>query len=307
MGIIIRTLRSVAKSVGILKKKTVVFDTKYVNYYTGPEEDMKTIVSCLSMSGGGNITAEKDEASGLVMMCINNPQKRNAFSGKMMVELHNAVAEIEKWKAGKGLILYGADGHFCSGGDLSFARKNCNPRAGFQMATIMSNTLHRLHNLPIMTVAVIEGAGALGGGAELAVACDFRLASRSTAGIGFVHGRMGIIPAWGGVTWLSDVVGCHKALDLISSSQIVTPYEGVQIGIIDAVISDDNPLNDAKEWLKARTQCNTEVIHAMKAAIRNVRELTYKMSLPVERRIFAPLWGGPANRLALQRNMKHKL
>ncbi|XP_049834069.1 ethylmalonyl-CoA decarboxylase-like [Schistocerca gregaria] len=307
MGIVIRTLRSIAKSLGMLKKQNKGPDTRYVNYYTGPEEDMTTIILSLSENGGGNITMEKDETTGLVMICINNPQKRNAFSGKMMVELHNAVTEIEKWKTGKGLILYGAEGHFCSGGDLSFARENCNPHAGFQMATIMTNTLHRLHNLPIMTVAVIEGAGALGGGAELAAACDFRLASTSAAGIGFVHGRMGIIPAWGGVTWLADVVGCHKALDLISSSQIVTPSKGIQTGIIDAIISDDNPLDDAREWLKARTRSDPEVIHAMKAAIRNVRELAYKTSLPVERRIFAPLWGGPANKLALQRNVKHKL
>jgi ethylmalonyl-CoA/methylmalonyl-CoA decarboxylase len=82
-----------------------------------------------------------------------------AVSGKMMVELADAIDILESWNVGKGLIIYGHGHNFCSGGDLNMARMLSNPDDGFRMAVFMQRVLHRLETLPLISVALIEGTG----------------------------------------------------------------------------------------------------------------------------------------------------
>lgn len=77
----------------------------------------------------------------------------------MIIDLHDAVEELEKWNEGKGVILKGAGGNFCSGGDLNFARATGTPEEGFMMSTFMQDTLNRFQRLPLISVALVEGAG----------------------------------------------------------------------------------------------------------------------------------------------------
>lgn len=72
-----------------------------------------------------------------------------------MVQMDNHISQLEKWTAGKGLILMGAQGNFCTGGDLNFVRKALH--YGAEMAAFQHNTLTRLHNLPLISVALIQG------------------------------------------------------------------------------------------------------------------------------------------------------
>lgn len=157
------------------------------------------------------------------------------LSGKMMVDLHDVVEELEKWETGKGVILKGSSGNFCSGGDLDFARQTGTAEEGYMMSSFMHHVLNKFQRLPLISVAVIEGIGALGGGAELAVSCDFRLMSGKSKAFGFVHAKMGILPAWGGTTRLVEKIGYNRALDLLSSARILNPGECLKIGLVDEV------------------------------------------------------------------------
>lgn len=76
-----------------------------------------------------------------------------------MVDLADAVGTLESWSTGRGLILYGHGHNFCSGGDLNMARKFSNPDDGFRMAVFMQKVLDQLENLPLISVALIEGMG----------------------------------------------------------------------------------------------------------------------------------------------------
>lgn len=78
-------------------------------------------------------------------------------------------------------------------------------------------------------------SGALGGGAELSVACDFRLVTETCQGIGFVHAKMGILPAWGGTNKLVEKVGYAKALDILCSARVMSPSECFKIGLVEDV------------------------------------------------------------------------
>uniref|UniRef100_A0A8C8DK32 Ethylmalonyl-CoA decarboxylase n=1 Tax=Oryzias sinensis TaxID=183150 RepID=A0A8C8DK32_9TELE len=99
---------------------------------------------------GGSIDLLKQD-SGIAVLTINNPPRMNAFSGAMMVDLEEKVTQLENWTDGKGVIVQGAAQTFCSGSDLNAVRAM----------------------LPLISVALVEG-NALGGGAELTTACDFR-------------------------------------------------------------------------------------------------------------------------------------
>lgn len=115
-----------------------------------------------------------------------------------MVDFRDCVEELETWEEGKAVILHGKEGNFCSGGDLNFARSAGNPEAAEGMSTWMHDALTRLKQLPLVSVCLVQGF-ALGGGAEIAVSCDYIIAAEN-AKLGLVHGKMGIITAWGGST-----------------------------------------------------------------------------------------------------------
>ena len=104
-----------------------------------------------------------------------------------MVELADHVTELSQWEDGKGLILRGVDNTFCSGGDLTTVSAILNSRDGDRMSQFMHDTLTRLHALPLVSVALLQGV-ALGGGAELTTACDVRVMTK-TAKLGFVQVR----------------------------------------------------------------------------------------------------------------------
>ncbi|XP_069693660.1 ethylmalonyl-CoA decarboxylase-like isoform X2 [Periplaneta americana] len=245
---------------------------KYLSYYSGQEPSTAEIRARLLQSTGGSVDLEKNEETGIATLCLNHPERRNAVSG----------------------------------GDLNMARLLSNPDDGFSMAIFMQKVLHRLENLPLISVALIEGTGALGGGSEIAVACDFRLLTSNAGGIAFVHTRLGITPAWGGCTRLVCKVGYTKALDLLATGRKVSGEEALKIGIVDGIVDSENAFTEAVEWLKIRVQSDVEVVKSLKTMARNAEVMSYDESLAEEKRLFAPLWGGPANKAALSKNIKHK-
>uniref|UniRef100_A0A1B6FY39 Ethylmalonyl-CoA decarboxylase n=1 Tax=Cuerna arida TaxID=1464854 RepID=A0A1B6FY39_9HEMI len=273
-----------------------------VSVYQGVNHSCDDIALYLSEYTGGSVDIMMDEQSGIATLLLNHPEKKNSITGKMMVDLSNAIKQLESWEAGKGILIYGADNNFCSGGDLNFAQKTGTAEGGYKMATFMQNVLTRLQNLPMVSVAFIEGF-AIGGGAELAISCDFRLFSNKDAAMGFVHGRMGIIPAWGGLTTAIQTLGYRTALDLVTTARVVRAAEAEQLGLSDALVSD---LSGALDWLAQRTQYDVSVVRAVKCVANNTRQLGSDNLLDFEKRVFSPLWGGPANKLALSQRIKHK-
>jgi enoyl-CoA hydratase/carnithine racemase len=117
---------------------------------------------------------------------------------------------------------------------------------------------------------------------------------------------MGITPAWGGCTRLVHTIGYAKALDLLATGRRVSGEEALHIGLADGIVDTKNALTEASEWLKIRTKCDIGVLKSLKIMTHNAKEMSKQESLTEERRLFAPLWGGPAQRAALNENIKHK-
>ncbi|XP_060094981.1 ethylmalonyl-CoA decarboxylase isoform X1 [Heteronotia binoei] len=272
------------------------------NHADGFEE--KEIKKKLQQFTGGSVNLSKKE-DGIGILTLNNPKLMNAFTGTMMIELQEKVAELENWEDGKGLIIHGAENTFCSGSDLNAVKLLSSPKDGMNMCMFMQNTLTRLMRLPLITVALVQGK-ALGGGAELTTACDFRLMTPESE-IRFVHKQMGLVPGWGGASRLVQILGSSPALKLLSGAVKVHPEHAVHIGLIEAILSpSDEPLEETCTWLKLHTKGPAEVIRAVKKVVVAGRELQLEMALRTEMKIFGTVWGGPANLEALTQRLKHK-
>uniref|UniRef100_UPI003AADC6CE ethylmalonyl-CoA decarboxylase n=1 Tax=Centroberyx gerrardi TaxID=166262 RepID=UPI003AADC6CE len=261
---------------------------------------------------GGSIDLLQQE-SGIAVLTINNPARMNAFSGSMMVDLEERVSQLENWTDGKGLIIQGAAGTFCSGSDLNAVRAISNPQDGMKMCMFMQDALTRLLRLPLISVALVEGR-ALGGGAELTTACDFRLMAPGSV-IQFVHKHMGLVPGWGGAARLVRVVGSQNALKLLGGALKVDPELAVQIGLADGVLDAPQEAGEggtiglpqqAENWLHRYTKGPAPVIRAVKRVVSAGRELPLSEALRTEKEVFGTVWGRPANLQALASKSKHK-
>ncbi|CAL8261050.1 unnamed protein product [Boreogadus saida] len=261
---------------------------------------------------GGAVDLLTQGDTGLAVLTVNNPSRMNAFSGAMMVELEERVSQLESWTQGKGLIVRGAAGTFCSGADLNAVRAMSNPQDGMKMCMFMQDALTRLQRLPLVSVALVEGR-ALGGGSELSTACDFRLMAPDSV-IQFVHKHMGLVPGWGGAARLVRLVGDRHALRLLGGALKVDPELGLRIGLADGVLEEGAPqdgdegvaLRQAEEWLSRYTKGPAEVIRAAKRVVSSGRELPLTEALRAEKEVFGTVWGGEANLRALAGKTKHK-
>ncbi|XP_014877890.1 ethylmalonyl-CoA decarboxylase [Poecilia latipinna] len=259
---------------------------------------------------GGSVDLLKQD-SGVAVLTINNPARMNAFSGSMMVDLEEKVSQLESWTEGKGLVVRGAAETFCSGSDLNAVRAISSPQDGMKMCMFMQDALTRLLRLPLVSVALVEGR-ALGGGAELTTACNFRLMAPGSV-IQFVHKHIGLVPGWGGAARLVRIVGSQNALKLLGGAVKVDPERGLYVGLADGVLEADGdapsagtPLQQAEDWLRRYTEGPVPVIQAVKKVVLAGRELPLLEALQTEKEVFGTVWGAPANLRALASKSKHK-
>lgn len=205
------------------------------------------------------------------------------------------------------MIIQGKDGFFCSGGDLTTVKEIATHEGGRQMGLLMQDNLKRLERLPLITVAVVQGK-AIGGGAEICTAADFRLMTHS-AEIGFVHIRMGITAGWGGGSRLVQLVGPTKALDLMSTGKRLTADQALEAGLISDILlcdEEDDVINKSRDWLKPYISGACEPLKAIKNIVTAAKLLPIEEALKMELEIFSSVWGGPAHKRAMTQNVKHK-
>ncbi|OQR96310.1 hypothetical protein ACHHYP_16095 [Achlya hypogyna] len=234
---------------------------------------------------------------------IRNAPARNALSGKMMAELADVVTTLESHgNALSAVVLRGADGHFCAGADIRVAKAHLSsPEGGALMSRVMTSTLTRLRQLPLISVAIVEGA-AMGGGAELTTSCDFRLLAHN-ARLQFVHANMGVSPGWGGAARLVKLVGRQHALRLLARTEKVSPVHALAIGLADEVSTPEVDVEaTAHRFLEPICSKHPHVIRGLKRVVGHADDIVLDQMRGEEYAVFQELWGGPANLEALARH-----
>jgi enoyl-CoA hydratase len=178
---------------------------------------------------GGEVRAEI--ADGVAVLTVDRPGARNAISLATM----DALAVTLDWAAEAAVLVISGGGEraFVSGGDLKdFARLRTHDEAT-EMAVRMRRLCDRLATFPAPVIAALNGH-ALGGGAEVAMAADIRVAA-DDAMIAFNQSRLAIMPAWGGAERLAAVVGRPQALLLATTGERISAAEALRIGLFDRV------------------------------------------------------------------------
>ncbi|WP_096199245.1 enoyl-CoA hydratase/isomerase family protein [Bacillus sp. FJAT-45350] len=206
---------------------------------------------------------ELTRESGIAWVTLNRPDKRNAIDFEVMELLHQVLTEVEENDDDKILVIRGAgDQAFCSGGDLSIFHNLHTKEQAQEMLSKMGEVLFRLFFFPKPTVAVINGS-AVGGGCEIASACDFRIAAPHVK-IGFVQGTLGITTGWGGATMLLQRLNQVEAMEMLLSCKRYSADEARDIGFIHRVMYEADFSKGCCNWLSSFTKQSGGVLKAYK-------------------------------------------
>jgi enoyl-CoA hydratase len=227
----------------------------------------------------------------LLRLTINRPEKRNALSRALLEELRGAFedhAEVEDLRLA---VLTGAgDKSFAAGGDLRELEALRTREQAAEMATEAKAALDAVRRFPLPVVAALNG-DALGGGAELALACDFRVAAAG-ARLGFLQGRLNITTAWGGALDLFRTVGRTKGLALLCTAERVGGEEARAMGLFDRVAGQDESLHEVLEAFVAPIVGQApQVLRAFKRLALEAFAAAPRAELDaLETRLFSEAW-----------------
>ncbi|NHM29684.1 enoyl-CoA hydratase/isomerase family protein [Neobacillus terrae] len=235
----------------------------------------------------------KKYADGFLVFTIERNEKRNAINYGVMEGLKEAMA-IAMDKDIKALVITGSgDQAFCSGGDLSVFHSLKTRDEAYSMLSRMSAILYGLLILPKPVIALMNGA-AVGGGCEVAMACDFRLAKR-TIKAGFVQGKQAITTGWGGGSIASEKLTGTNGMRPLLEANIKRAEELQKMGFIDEFYEGE-PLEAAKLFIKKTLSLNTDVIQAYKEMwIRKWQAVQLKERMQEEVKACAILWESDAH------------
>ena len=208
-------------------------------------------------------TLRLEEHGGVATLTFQRPEVRNALNRQMVDEIHAALGALEPRDDLRALVLTGAGGKaFMSGADIAEMR---NRRRADALQGINSTLFARIERFPRPTVAAIVGY-CLGGGLELALACDFRVAGASSR-LGQPEVGLGIMAAAGATRRLPALVGLAQARRLLFTGAMVEAAEALAIGLVDRVLPDEEVLAGAHALLAPIVAQGAEAVRATKAAL----------------------------------------
>ena len=222
------------------------------------------------------------------LITINRARALNALNHDVLVALKNALDSADADPAVRGVIITGSGGRaFVAGADIAemadFDGVSSQPfaQAGFDAMRSVE-----LCGKPV--IAAVSGF-ALGGGMELALACDFIYATPESK-FGQPEVKLGVIPGFGGTQRLARLVGRNKAKDLIFTGRIIGTEEAVRIGLVDRVVPADELLNTAMATLKTISQMGPKAVAEAKRVINDGVDLPLEAGLELEKTAFCSLF-----------------
>ena len=230
-----------------------------------------------------NILVTKEENIGL--LSINRPKALNALNTATLKELNAAFDEMAVASDVKVVILTGGgDKAFVAGADIS-EMSGYGPLAAECFAELGQGLMLKIERMPKPVIAALNGF-ALGGGCELAMACDIRLASDRLK-IGQPEVKLGVLPGFGGTQRLTRIVGPGKAKEIIFSGDIYDAQEALRIGLVDRVFPADKLMEEAKKLARTIASRGQVAVRLAKDCINRSLDLDLSAGNELERKAFA--------------------
>ncbi len=225
-----------------------------------------------------------EKIENIQILKINRPKRLNALNRETVDLIDERIEEIKKDKEIRALIITG-DHHFAAGADISDMIEKTPEEA---KAFLFTNTFSKLEHIELPTIAAICGY-ALGGGLELALACDLRIASED-AQLGLPEINLGIMPGAGGTVRLPRLIGEAKAKELIYLGGRLTASEAYQYGIVNRVVKKEELMAEAFKMAKKLAEKAPLALRAAKEAILYGGDRTKTEALSRESEIWSGLF-----------------
>lgn len=224
-----------------------------------------------------------DRHGGLAVLTVDRPKALNALSADTFAEITEALDLLmEDPEVGALIVTGGGEKAFVAGADISELAAMEGVYAGREASLAGQDVMHQLTSLPIPTIAAINGY-ALGGGLELALACDIRVAS-GTARLGLPEVTLGLLPGYGGTQRLARLIGAGRALDLMLTARQVKAEEALAMGLVNYVA--DNALTKAREIAETMLKNGPIAMSLVKEAVRRGLDTTLEGGLEIEADLF---------------------
>ncbi|HEY6477706.1 MAG TPA: enoyl-CoA hydratase-related protein [Polyangia bacterium] len=240
----------------------------------------------MSAAVSARATVARDGA--IAVLSVNRPEARNALDGETLDALHDAFVTIERDAAVRCVIVTGAgDKAFAAGADIK-AMADADPAGAERLVDHAHRVGDLLEASRLPVIAAVHGF-ALGGGFELALACDFIYAARG-AKVGFPEVSLGVIPGMGGTQRLVQRVGVARARELLYTGRLIDAEAAARIGLVNEVVEPAELMPRARAVANEIAARAPLAVAAAKRAVRRGSDQPLEAGIALERQLFASLF-----------------
>jgi enoyl-CoA hydratase len=225
---------------------------------------------------------------GIGWIQFNRPERLNAINPEVLADLETAVVNCEEDDSIRVVVFMGSDKAFVAGADIEHMAKG-DIKSAYKLTDLTIRVQERIADLPKPTIAAISGY-ALGGGCELALCCDFRIAA-DNAVLGQPEITLGIIPGGGGTQRLPRLVGLGAATELIFTGEMIKADRAERIGLVSKVVPLDQLEPEAEALASKLMERPALALRAAKTALRKGLSTSLKEGLQIEQDLFSMLFG----------------
>ena len=239
---------------------------------------------------------------GLLRLTLNRPRQHNALSFALLEELRGCLETHAENPSVKCVILTGAGSKsFCAGGDLHELDGMRSLEQAREVSRIGRRALDAVRHFPVPVAAALNGA-ALGGGAELALACDVALAA-AHARLGFLQANLNLMTAWGGAADVIARCGPGRGMKHLLEARQMTAQEALSAGLIDEVCGEGETIEQlALRWAETMTARSVAVLRGQKALAATARRRLQEALAEPEEQHMVQAWTDPEHWDAVRRN-----
>jgi enoyl-CoA hydratase/carnithine racemase len=250
-------------------------------------------------AAAGNSLVNYEVRDGVAYLVLNDPPA-NTYTHEMMRELDGAVLKARFDKEVHVIVLTGlGEKFFCAGANINMLQQS-DPYFKYYFCLHANETLNRLEHTPKLVIAALNGH-TVGGGQEIAMAADLRIAKKDAGRVGLPEVNLGVLPGTGGTQRLARLVGKTRAIELMVTGKLLTFEEAQDMNVVNMVLEGDDFADQIHEYAKQFCPPNkaAKAVGRIKRSVQSGAEVPFESGLSIERELQQQLFQSPDAREGL--------